>query len=428
MWLPNLADVGWMTDHLSRHVSALGLPGPVAAVRLLDARLTHPHRPESPRCRGWATYVVTPRDAAPVQLYIKGFPDGAAGKAAWEQDRVTRPTSHSVHLPDLDLVLWRFPEDPRLGTLPDLVVPRRATRLLPPVVREVLGLEHRADPRTTVVRYQPEASVTLRLDAGPDDAPAVFAKHLPDGTVAGIGSRHRALWSAAEKSRGLRIAQPLAADPARGVLWTRGVAGRPLAGSVAPEQLPAATESLGPLLAALHACPVATTSSLGADELLAEAHKKAAKLVRARPPVAALVTDVVATATRRRRDVVRERARTLHGDFHLDQLVSSADGPVLVDLDSMVCGPPEIDLAEFLVDLALRGLPHTVTQEVARGLVSSYAAAAGTEIDAALLAVCADAEFVNRCYRHLRRHSPGWESALEAELGRHAEVRSLLPG
>jgi aminoglycoside phosphotransferase (APT) family kinase protein len=164
------------------------------------------------------------------------------------------------------------------------------------------------------------------------------------------------------------------------------------------------------------------------DELLAEAHKKAAKLVRARPPVAALVTDVVATATRRRRDVVRERARTLHGDFHLDQLVSSADGPVLVDLDSMVCGPPEIDLAEFLVDLALRGLPHTVTQEVARGLVSSYAAASGTEIDAALLAVCADAEFVNRCYRHLRRHSPGWESALEAELGRHAEVRSLLPG
>ena len=58
MWLPNLADEEAMTDVLARHVDALGLPGEVDTVRLLDARLTHPHRPESPLCRGWATYLV----------------------------------------------------------------------------------------------------------------------------------------------------------------------------------------------------------------------------------------------------------------------------------------------------------------------------------------------------------------------------------
>ena len=99
---------------------------------------------------------------------------------------------------------------------------------------------------------------------------------------------------------------------------------------------------------------------------------------------------------------------------------------MLVDLDSMVHGPPEVDLAEFLVDLALRGLPEGVTQEVAQQLLSSYSSASGTEIDAALLDTCADAEFLNRCYRHLRRHTPGWQSALETALGRHAEMRSLL--
>jgi len=139
------------------------------------------------------------------------------------------------------------------------------------------------------------------------------------------------------------------------------------------------------------------------------------------------VTDVVTAATRRRRDVVHERVRTLHGDFHLDQLVSSGQGPVLVDLDSLLAGAPEVDLAEFLVDLALRGLPRPVTREVAQGLLTSYTTASGSAIDVALLAVCADAEFLNRCYRHLRRHSPGWESALEAELGRHADVATLLP-
>jgi aminoglycoside phosphotransferase (APT) family kinase protein len=134
----------------------------------------------------------------------------------------------------------------------------------------------------------------------------------------------------------------------------------------------------------------------------------------------------VAATTRRRGEAGPERVCTLHGDFHLAQLVSSAQGPVLVDLDSMMHGPPEVDLAEFLVELALRGLPEYVTREVARGLLSSYSSASGIEIDAALLETCADIEFLNRCYRHLRRHSPGWQAALETALGRHAEMRSLL--
>ena len=144
------------------------------------------------------------------------------------------------------------------------------------------------------------------------------------------------------------------------------------------------------------------------------------------PAVEPIVSDLLAAATRRRGDVARERVCTLHGDFHLDQLVASADGPVLVDLDTMTHGPPEVDLAEFLVDLALRALPEGVAEDVADQLLSSYSAAAGTGVDAALLAICADAEFVNRCYRHLRRHTPGWQQDLEAELGRHGEVARLL--
>ena len=92
----------------------------------------------------------------------------------------------------------------------------------------------------------------------------------------------------------------------------------------------------------------------------------------------------------------------------------------------MAHGPPEVDLAEFLVDLALRAVPDGVAEAVADQLLSSYSAAAGTGVDAALLAVCADAEFVNRCYRHLRRRTSGWQQDLEAELSRHRDVARLL--
>ncbi|WP_165372546.1 phosphotransferase [Nocardioides iriomotensis] len=275
------------------------------------------------------------------------------------------------------------------------------------------------------MRYQPEASATLRLEVDGDGAPAVFAKHLADGT-APIASRHQALWSRSNLPPELRIAEPLAADPVREVLWTRGVPGRPVTEAVDPAQLPDATVSVGPMLAALHASAVPVRGRVDVDGLLAEAHSKATKLSRAHPAVGPAVNDLVAAATRRRAEAGPERLCTLHGDFHLAQLVWSEQGPVLVDLDSMTHGPPEVDLAEFLAELALRDLPRGIARGVASELLSSYSSASGTEIDAALLETCADVEFLNRCYRHLRRHSPGWQSDLAAALGRHAEMRSLL--
>ena len=283
MWVPNLADVAWMTDALSRHAASFGLTGAVTAVQLLDARMTHPHRPESPLCSGWATYVVTTRDSSPTQLYVKGFSGDGAAEVAWRQDRAATPVRQGRHLPELDLLVWRFPGDPQLATLPALVDPRLATRILPAAVCDVLDLQSGDDLRTTVVRYQPETSATLRLDVvDRDGAPTVFAKHLSDGNVGEVAARHHELWSTTDQTGALHLAQPLAADPARGVLWTRGVPGGPLS-EVTPAELPEVTAPLGSLLAALHRSPVEVPGRVTVDGLLAEMRKKAKKLVRAHP-------------------------------------------------------------------------------------------------------------------------------------------------
>jgi aminoglycoside phosphotransferase (APT) family kinase protein len=209
------------------------------------------------------------------------------------------------------------------------------------------------------------------------------------------------------------------------VLWTRGVPGPPLTSAVPPSRLPEVAPSVGRLLAELHEAPVDVPQPLTVDDLLVEVRKKADKLSRAHPPIAGLLSEIVQASAARRDDVVTERERALHGDFHLDQLVASPNGPVLVDLDSMVTGAPEVDLAEFLVDLALRGLPEPVVADVGRALLDSYVEVSGSDVDAALLAICADAEFVNRCYRKLRHHAPGWQAELERELARHDAVRTV---
>lgn len=424
MWLPDLADAAWVHDVLSRHAETLGVDGDVASTRLVDVRLTNPHRPESSRCRGWATYVVAVRGGPSVQLYLKGFPDRASSEDAWRQDRADRPQGRSIHLAEHDLVVWRFPEDPQLPALPDLLASPLAPDVVPAAVGAVLGL--RSGLHVTVVRYQPEASATLRAEGVLAGGPTAFAKHLGAGSVEDVAARHRALWNVTGPGEPLRVAEPLAADPVRRVLWTRGVPGPALTDAVPTSELAGATGNIGALLAALHGSAIGSMPTMSVDSLLAEMNKKAGKLTHAHPPVEPIVSDLLAAATRRHGDVARERACTLHGDFHLDQLVASSDGPVLVDLDTIVQGPPEVDLAEFLVDLALRALPEGVAEEVAEQLLSSYGAATGTGVDAALLAFCADAEFVNRCYRHLRRHTPGWQQELEAELSRHGDVARLL--
>jgi phosphotransferase family enzyme len=426
VWLPDLADTARMSQLLVGHVASFGLPVGTVAIELLDVRLTHPHRPDSPLCRGWATYLVTPPDEAPELLYVKGFPDRATAEAAWRQDRRSRPEGRSSHLADHDLVVWRFPEDPLLPALPQLLAAGRAPDVVPTAVRAVLDPRHEEEPRVTVVRYQPEASATLRFVGGVDGGPAVFAKHLAGNAVLDHAARHEALWSLTGPGQPLRVAEPLAADPVRGVMWARGVPGVPLTAAVTPVDLPALTKTVGALLAALHASSVPTSQTVTVDTLVAEMRKKAQKLAAADAAVAPIVSRLVDDAVRHHREAARERICPLHGDFHLDQLVSSAEGPVLVDLDSMVRGTPEIDLAEFLVDLALRGWAPTVTERVADSLLVSYQEASATPIDLVLLAVCADAEFVNRCYRQLRRHTPGWQGALHEELGRHDQVKRLL--
>ena len=423
MWMPDLADASWMRAVLSECGDALAIGGPVEELDLLDVRLTHPHRPESPRCRGWATYLVRAGGATPLRLYVKGYPDAATAGAAWTDDHASRPQARSVHLRRHDVVVWPFPDDPRLPTLPALLAPEGLPALVPPAVRGLTGPD--VGLRSTLVRYQPEVSVTVRIEPTGGTGATTFAKHLVDGAVPLLAERHEALWRASMERHALRIAEPLGADPEHRVLWTRGVAGDPLTTSHRPDRLAHMSPQVGALLAALHATPT-RAPLVTVDSLVAEMVKKADKIAVACPAVGGLVASIASTAGRPQDGRGREPLVTLHGDFHLDQLVSSPAGPVLVDLDSMVRGVPEIDLAEFLVDLALRGLPSAVARDVAGGLMDAYRLATATAISEARLRLCADAEFLNRCYRHLRRHAPGWREGLAVELARHSDVVALM--
>lgn len=263
------------------------------------------------------------------------------------------PGTRAIYLPDLDLLAWRFPDDPGLLALPELVDPARAAVHLPGAAWEG-SHDCRIDPGrldVEVVRYQPETSCTIRYDVKPAGTSApvtVFAKLLAGDTTPTLTAAHQRLWAYAATTPALRIAEPLGADPRLSVLWTRGVLGSSLGGALKHSRVASLAHDVALLLASLHASGVAVGSRVTVDGCVAEAEKKAAKLVVASPRTRAVVDTVTA------------------------EMLDAPNGPVLVDLDSMVTGDPELDVAELSVDLAMGDLPAATVRKFSGALLAAY--------------------------------------------------------
>jgi Phosphotransferase enzyme family len=416
VFVPDIADAERMSDVIGAHARTLDLGDVTGPCRLVDAQIRHSHRPSSPRCTGWATYSVPVDRDGDVLLYVRAYPDGGSDEA-WDDLVANGRTAGAFHLPDHDLIVWIFPDDPSLPALSQLVDPNRACQRLP------VAAPGRLD--VTVVRYQPEVSATLRyqIAAGLGQDPVVvFGKALAVDPTA-MGARHDQLWR--QPRPGLRIARPLGTDPGLRVLWTLGVTGEPVRVGGNTDAAAELARDLATIVAALHDSVVSPDRELRWEDYLVEGRKKAAKLGAALPRCRSAVD---AIAPRDASFASGAPAALVHGDLHLDQFVDSPGGPVLVDLDSVAAGDAELDLAELVVDVGTRDLPEPTIGAFVDALLDGYTRhAPARPIRLGLLGALADAEFLTRCHRHLRRRAPGWERALEQALAQHEVLRAVLP-
>jgi hypothetical protein len=428
MFVPGIADDVRMTEIISAHSDRLGLGPVVGPCRLVEAQIRHSHRPNSPRCRGWATYTVpvAGADRPPVLLYVRGYPDGTSDRE-WAELVASGRAGRAIHVRNEDLIVWVFPDDPRLTALTtlvdaDAIVSRLPTERVPELSGRTVAA---GDVELDVVRYQPETSATVRYHVaagGGDDAVVIYAKAL-DADPTELGTLQDRLWHRSASQPELRIAPPLGTDPDLRLLWTLGVSGAPV--GARREIAPSLARDVAGAVAALHGSRVAAPHVIRSDDVLAEGRKKAAKLAEALPRCRSALA-AIAPPDRHYEPAVNTPA-TVHGDLHLDQIVDGPDGLVLVDLDSVASGDAELDLAELVVDVVLRSVPTDAVHTFVSALLETYERAVGEPIRPGLLRALADAEFLTRCHRHLRRRAPGWKLALQRALEHHPVLASTLP-
>ncbi|OAI04392.1 hypothetical protein A1353_13400 [Methylomonas methanica] len=272
----------------------------------------------------------------------------------------------AIHLAELDMVGWRFPDDPAMPWLAQLMNSR-----------EIPELDQQPVSVIEIVNYRPEIRCTARYRfAASEVEPArvVYGKTYADERGRTVYINLRALQSQFQSAAAFVMPQALAYAADRRTLWLEGLQGQALAdldfATGVAEKIPALTNAL----ATFHQL---TPPSLPVDTLqqqLQEWRKKADKLGHAYPAIQPALAVLLTELQQHRPEF--EMPGLIHGDFHIDQLLVLPDGRLaLFDYDELALGDPLLDLANFAADLYNYPYPIAEIDHLVQQLFTAYSAA-----------------------------------------------------
>lgn len=382
-----------------RELLSAWLPGApdIADLRIAQARRSasrrrHPH-PLT------AVYEIGLRDGSAQRWYAKTWRDGAS--------LVALPGSGATPVPPLDMLLWRWPADPGLPQLRELLD-----------VRLALAWRGEADAGTAaevaVLRWEPEQRATLRYRHGGE---VLYAKTFADDRGARIHERFVHFWQLAQHDAAApRVAEPLRWHAATRSVWQAAAPGVPLAESLSCGASGEWVTPLARALATLHAARIA-----GIDERhdpahwVAEARRRARKLARALPVLADPAARLADAIERRAADWASRPLALIHGDFHAGQVgVEATAGRVVFhDFDEFALGDPMEDLAAFVTRL-----PPGCGAEA---LVQAYARVAPQHFGAERLRWHRAVQTLLQASRAFVFQRPGWPAEAAQRLARAQE-------
>lgn len=350
-------------------------------------------------------------DEAEHRLSAKFFPPGESeahfAKTQRQNWIATGFAAPVLHMPELSMVVWQFPNDRKLTFLPKLIDNYFLQRyVLPPMLAAHFGNDWRiVDLTQQVVHYAPELTCTVRLHvrmqsavAGQEQSCVLFGKTFYNDAGGETDWMMHELWhSVARQSGVLGMAQPLGYQPDLRFQWQVGLQGKTLLDyehdSMAFSKHIAQAARV---VAALHQSTTSCTrTSTVADWLtqLCEIQRMIASLrPQSRPAVDRLVEHLL-----RQADALSlQPVALLHSDLHLQNFFvlahegahEGADEGVdaqvgghvaLIDLDGLALGSPWQDVGSFLATLYYRGIingtPHPQTEAIVEVFCQAYASA-----------------------------------------------------
>jgi aminoglycoside phosphotransferase (APT) family kinase protein len=250
-------------------------------------------------------------------------------------------------LEDLGIVLWGFPNDPRLEGIERVTQPERlreAVAGVPALVAYSAG-----DIASTVVKYVPGKRLVMkhRLTSAAGDV-VLYSKTFAHDRGGAIFAVMRSLWERGrDDAAALASPEPLAALDGGRTLLLRGLPGTAAIATLRPEALGGRMAQAGDGIARIH------TSGVDGLEPWSAAHEfenflgVTAMLRRYDPELAPAIERLRALAEERLNLIEPVDAVPIHGAFRFTQLLSYRERLALVDFDGFRQGHPMCDVGSF---------------------------------------------------------------------------------
>lgn len=263
----------------------------------------------------------------------------------------------------LNAVVWAFPNERKLSSLPLVTDPAQLREfVLPEVVRARWGDEWEiVDCKSRIANYFPEHSCSVNValtlqNAGRKEHRTwqVIGKTRYDD--AGAEAMAVMTTLCADFDKRVSYARPVLYQSDKRLLWQERVPGATLHSVLASGPINA--DVLGRVAAAIAALHGTRTHVMGrvtGQDLLDRLLVAKDVLSGASPTNADLLQEAVSELWERASSLDAEHECTWHGDLHSNNILVSPNHVYLIDLDGVCIGPPAGELGSFLAELIYRG-------------------------------------------------------------------------
>lgn len=347
-------------------------------------------------------------------VYVKAYL-GKRSFAEYEQARAALAEagqSALLHLADYGMVLWCFPNDPQLPSLPKLL----DANAMQGYFSEGLLADKPDKVAIKIINYRPEIRCTCRYDIAfaSGQYTTLYGKTFADNNGAEIYQRQLTLSQSGQAnstnkplSSGFTIAKPLLYDADIHTLWLEGLAGSPLLAMLVGDNAKPILKQIAKNIAAFHTGYLPNLPVLTELDLLAEIKKKAAKLCLAYPNNAAPLQRIIQHLNEQFATLPVVPDGLLHADFHIQQLLQCEDGSLaLFDFDELAIGNPLVDVTNFAADLYRHQLGVEFTNNLTQAFFAYYQHFSQVPLNVTHFAWHLQIQLITRAYRAYLQQKP----------------------
>lgn len=286
-----------------------------------------------------------------------------------------------VHLGQLDMVAWTFPNDPVIRRLPDLLDPAFMAAVLPRTLPslDLNGSNRLHQVRIEVLHYRSERTCMLRYDLDIENRATGHVRQVRIyGKCYGRESStavFNVMAQLAGQAPRLATAVPLGFDAELNAVWQSHLPGAAIElEQTTPAQFLDAVVPLAHCTAAFH-CSAVTTAHLAT---IAQILSQLQKTVRIIGDIDSRWGERIARLVRRLNlraneiDFTACPVTPIHRDLKLGNFLLHENRATLIDLDEVSLGDPLIDIGSFIAAFGARALLLGWDQQAVHLVVETF--------------------------------------------------------